>query len=1107
MTKRTTFLLAALATLFITISVASAVPQKDVAYISKGSINGNIIVSLNQLGLTYDIIPEDSIPTTNFENYYILLVAENVKHKEQLPFSSKHAIFLDKTVAEVVWQGTTTQSSSNQRQIKVAIPSHKIFEGMTIPLDGVITVYGGAGSLAHYLIGKPGYVTPLAIRTTGSNSIIAYSERNIGGYPVRDVFFGLVNPSEWNANAQQMFRNSLTFLRADVDQDQDGYIFEQDCNDTNPFIHPGAPEIPYDHIDQDCDGYDLIDQDNDGFCKSGYIIQNPLFQCIFETGLVGTDCADDNPSINPHHPDKSINCINDAPEFTSVPQDLQVREGERIEFQVTATDPEGDRLTYSISHPGFTVNESTFSWQTGYTDAGTYLLRINVTDGQFHVETTTTLNVIDADAPPISISIPPIVWPEEGQTWIDLSNYFTDPDSSVMGFGIETFPNESKIFVDFDGDKIVVFTSAKDFFGEDTIIFFAEDGNSKTLSNVVTLSVTNVNDPVIFNGTIPDIELDEDIPKINAINLLDYFTDIDSVLQFSAVGIENVTVEFTNSTASFYPDKDYFGTQEIYLTATDGEFSAVSNTFTLTVHEQGEPPEFYPLTCTTQLVEDTTYSCTLSAWDFENDTFIFSVAEENNLLCNVEGDTLVYKSAPDYFGNASCVLKVSDVHGYTQTTLAVSISPVNDAPRIESYDPQTDVVRVVAGWNKTFSINALDVDSPAIWTTWRFASQEVSNSTQNFSSYTLVNPPIGNYLIEAIVRDTELQTRKFWNVVVGPIEDFTCSEVGGHVCSGGTMCGVETLGVNDAKICCPVACIPSFDDADACRMISKDINIKLNDFNRDLELGDDIKVDFVIINNLNKDQKFDVEVHLYNLDRDRSEEFVKTTAELGRGRSRTVRVNLPIPNDLDLEEDDFVVLVIVEDDECGQDYRAININRQRDSVLISDLDIPQSAICGESIVAEVAVENIGSRGQAVNLSLNSSDLKIDKSMTFDLEKYSSNSDRETKSFIIALPDNLESGEYEITARVSYAQNLFRTVTKKIDIECLKEEVRASTTVPEIITNEKITLNQIRELQPLPVKSAKKPNYLPIAVIGTMNVLLIGSAVILYTAYKKKQHTP
>ena len=67
------------------------------------------------------------------------------------------------------------------------------------------------------------------------------------------------------------------------DADGDQRAWEQDCDDADPDTYLGAPEVPYDGVDQDCDGDDLSDVDGDGF----------------DGGSAGDDCDDQDPLTSP----------------------------------------------------------------------------------------------------------------------------------------------------------------------------------------------------------------------------------------------------------------------------------------------------------------------------------------------------------------------------------------------------------------------------------------------------------------------------------------------------------------------------------------------------------------------------------------------------------------------------------------------------------------------------------------------------------------------------------------------------------------------------------------------------------------------------------------
>jgi uncharacterized protein YfiM (DUF2279 family) len=125
----------------------------------------------------------------------------------------------------------------------------------------------------------------------------------------------------------------------DPDQDGDGVYREEcggeDCDDEDPQVHPNASEIPYDGVDQDCDGADLTDVDEDGFDAG-------------EAG--GDDCDDENAAVHPGAEEIPYNGLDDdcsEGDLTDVDgdgHDAEAAGGEDCDDENAAVHPDAEEI-------------------------------------------------------------------------------------------------------------------------------------------------------------------------------------------------------------------------------------------------------------------------------------------------------------------------------------------------------------------------------------------------------------------------------------------------------------------------------------------------------------------------------------------------------------------------------------------------------------------------------------------------------------------------------------------------------------------------------------------------------------------------------------------
>ena len=84
-----------------------------------------------------------------------------------------------------------------------------------------------------------------------------------------------------------------------------------------------------------------------------------------------------------------------VPPALSLLKDVVIKEGETVNFKPNITDPNGDKVTVTVSEP-----LSTGSFKTDHTSAGEYQITVSATDGELTTERTFKLTVVNVNMLP-----------------------------------------------------------------------------------------------------------------------------------------------------------------------------------------------------------------------------------------------------------------------------------------------------------------------------------------------------------------------------------------------------------------------------------------------------------------------------------------------------------------------------------------------------------------------------------------------------------------------------------------------------------------------------------------------------------------------------------
>ena len=266
-------------------------------------------------------------------------------------------------------------------------------------------------------------------------------------------------------------------------------------------------------------------------------------------------------------------------------QRVTTSEGQPISIKVTATDPDGDVLVYSVGDAdGGVITGSAGNYiytpNAGYTGSDGF--SVTVRDGRGGEATqNVSVTILEANDPPIVASAQTVETDYQSAVTVTIGG--TDPDGDALTY-TPTIPVNGTVEARSGGS--LIYTPNAGFFGEDSFRVVVSDGKGGTALQTVTVLVEepNLAPTVLPSQTAVTTAGD-------TVSIFIEASDPDGdPLTFSAGAADDGTIDVREDGLLFYtPDAGFTGRDDFAVTVSDGKGGVSSLTVTVTVVAEGSP--------------------------------------------------------------------------------------------------------------------------------------------------------------------------------------------------------------------------------------------------------------------------------------------------------------------------------------------------------------------------------------------------------------------------------------------------------------------------------------------------------------------------------------
>ncbi|MBL6448917.1 gliding motility-associated C-terminal domain-containing protein [Fulvivirga sp. 29W222] len=436
----------------------------------------------------------------------------------------------------------------------------------------------------------------------------------------------------------------------------------------------------------------------------------------------------------------SIASVQDNPKISTIPI-TGILQGESYLYQPVAIDPDvSDVLTYTnVFKPAwltFTNKEGgvgELSGVAGVSDIGDHFVSLEVSDDKGNKDTQNfTITVAASNEQPAFISTPVTSVAEDDSYTYNITT--SDPDDNNRTITAPTLPSWLSLTDNGNGTATLQGTPVNSNVGNHAVLLRVTDIFGVSSDQSFSIVVSNTNDtpeftssPVLsakqsvtytYNISTADVDVGDSRSIVSTIILPSWLSLTDNGNGTATLtGIHPVNE--TNNLA--YP---------ISLKVQDAGGASATQTFSITVQYENNPPTLDPIADPSPLNEDsgtvTVPLSGISAGDGESQPLTVTASTDNTDL--IKGFTINYTSpepsatitfqpAPNAYGTATVTVLVKDdgamVKNSIERYFLVTVNPINDKPVFTS---SVSDIRVVGGDEYIYHVTTQDVDAGDVLT-------------------------------------------------------------------------------------------------------------------------------------------------------------------------------------------------------------------------------------------------------------------------------------------------------------------------------------------------------------------------------------------------------